>query len=382
MNKISKISLKKLLGLAFLITFTSGKVVAQINFASPIKILLDGSTDQVSVGDFNRDHKNDIIVVNKNSFLIFLQNKNNFFPVDPIIYPIGFSPSTMTVGDVNNDGFDDVIVGFNDTVSVYYQNIKKYYFSHKNKQRPFFTKVNYGVKGIDIDAIKFGDANNDGQNDIAISFWKSNKIAVLFGNKSKKLELVSYYSMAEGYDHIDICKIGKDTKNSVFKVCGQGFGPIIQYKINKDKTLEVDPILVLTTTIDNFSGFCSANTYKKDERYIFASHANNTPRATIFVLRAMSLLQDTILKVYDIPQTMRSGDLNNDGLEEVVVIHGGWNTVSVISKETIQRFNIECPNNAGADSIILADVNNDKKLDIITANTYAGVSILINTTKK
>lgn len=368
--------IRKLL-LVVLIAPASERALGQITFAQPIYLNLKGMTDQIASGDFNGDKLTDIVAVNNDSVLIFSQNSAGALNVKPLKFYLKKTPQTMTVGDVNNDGYDDIITGLNDTIYVYYQNRK----SNKN----LFTKISYGTTGTDIDAIKCGDANNDGYNDIAISFWNSERIAILFGNhKSEKLDLRYYQSTSSGYDHIDISKIDKDTKNSVFKTCGQKFGPVIQYKINIDKTLEGgDPILILRTTGDNFAGFCTANTYSINERYAFASHANNRPDARVFVLRSGFLKSDTIIKnMWDVPQTLRSGDLNNDGKEEVIVIHGGWNMVSVISSDSLQQFIVGCPNNASVDALTIADVNNDKRLDIITANTYSGITVLLNTTKK
>jgi len=88
------------------------------------------------------------------------------------------------------------------------------------------------------------------------------------------------------------------------------------------------------------------------------------------------------------PQAVATGDFNGDGRVDVAAANFGGNMVSVLLNTTVPGTTtavfaprVDFPTGAGAQSVAVADFNDDGRLDLAIANANANsVSILLNTT--
>ncbi|AEV31381.1 FG-GAP repeat protein [Owenweeksia hongkongensis DSM 17368] len=129
------------------------------------------------------------LIVVLGSYSIGQTSFSNAITIDTI----GSSPEVTRIGDLNNDGLNDIVVGTqsyfdpqNDyRVFIYYQDSSAWF-----QQSPI--KFKYSPKKR-IMALRIGDVNNDKLNDLIIGFGDS--IGIFYQNSSGSLNsMIRYYS--------------------------------------------------------------------------------------------------------------------------------------------------------------------------------------------
>src|SRR6266404_8212214 len=131
----------------------------------------------VAAGDFNRDGKTDLAVVNQQSetVSILIANGDGTFQA-AVSYGVGHFPQGVVIGDFNRDGKLDLATadqfdpGF---VSVLLG----------NGDGTFQAAVNYDTASVDPSSIVVGDFNRDGKPDLVVANYNDpGSISILLGN--------------------------------------------------------------------------------------------------------------------------------------------------------------------------------------------------------
>ena len=356
---------------------------AQATFAPAINYPISNYADHVAAGDFNHDGKTDIVVAtNLGSYqlLIYYQNYTTGALDTPAVtynYPTSY-PGVMAIaaGDINNDGRDDIAIAYHDTIGIYYQNTS-------GTLNPL---VSMWCSAGDVAVIKVADVDMDGLTDIiAVPYGSTSDVIVYYGTISGGFTQINYPTayLGSGYDDLRVGKIGSDTLNSLIRLSGEMADyPIVQLRIRRNRTLDT------TITRNIVSGWgvggVEIGTFSDTTKnQIAVTLSGNVPNAKLAVWQHpdTELVADTIIAVPDVPEPLATGHLGCSPGEQIVVLHGGWDKVSVVDFiYGITTLHIACPNNAEHDAIVVADVNGDGKPDIVAVNTFAGLSVILNTT--
>ena len=292
--------------------------VAQ-TFASQVTYATGATPYFVAAGDFNRDGKMDLAVVNlgSNTVSIFLGNGDGTFQTQ-VTYATGTGPRAIAVGDFNGDGKLDLAVvnQSGNTVSILLG----------NGDGTFQTQVTY-VTGAAPTSVAAGDFNGDGKLDLAVANQTSNTIGVFLGNGDGTFQTQVTYAT------------------------GSNPRSIAAGDFNGDGKLDL--------VVANFS----SNTVG-----VFLGNGDGTFQTQATYATGLG------------PQNAVAADLNADGKLDLAVANNTANTVSILLGNGDGTFQSQVAYATGASpfSAVTADINGDGKPDLVVTNSQStSVGVLL-----
>ena len=263
------------------------------SFGPPQDFTTDGSPVSVVVGDFNLDNKPDLAIVEQDSNLVsVLENTTvpgsstvSFAPSQD--FPTGVSPVSAAVVDVNGDGEPDLAVvnqGSN-SVSVLL-----------NTTAPGANLVSFAPKqdfatGPLPNSVAVGDFNGDGRPDLAVANEGSNRVSVLLNATAPGSVTLSFSPRVD---------------------FGTGSAPV--------------SVAVGDINGDGMPDLAVANFFSNSVSVLLNTTAAGASTPS-FAAR-----QDFATGLF--PDSVAIGDLNGDGVPDLVVANSRSNTTSVLLNTT------------------------------------------------
>ncbi|MCX7085072.1 MAG: FG-GAP-like repeat-containing protein [Methylococcales bacterium] len=285
--------------------------------------------------DINGDGRLDIVTFNIDSNTISVFSNNNSGGFDtPIVYSTnsyagyyggGNYQNTMVTGDINGDGKTDLVVSNGDnTLSVF---------------------INNGIGGFESSYVLQGtgfsvvlaDINNDGKVDIlsggnaGVYALLNNGEGIFTGQTITNVYPINTFALAD---------FNKDGNVDMVAI---------------DPTVTNQTISILTS--DGNGGFNTVSQYSLGVAGIVFQAWNNSIVTT---------------------------DVNGDGFIDIVTAINYRNKVSVLINNGNGGFNPAIVSSIGVGasrpgSLVVADINGDGAVDIVTVNTSRNISVLLNT---
>ncbi|CAF4839652.1 unnamed protein product [Rotaria sp. Silwood1] len=324
-----------------------------------------------TVGDFNQDHKVDIVIANtqKDSVTVAYGNGNGIFTSQEILSTgNGSSPISLAGGDINNDGRLDLII-LNEGTSTLGVFLSFDYATFRN-----YSSFSTGTLS-NPSSIALGDFNNDSLLDVAVANSMTNNVGIFLGYGNGTLAAQKIYPT--GIRSQSMFVIVSDFNNdnildiAVANYGGNNVGILLGYgngTFSAQKTL--------------FTGYRSAPSwvaigdFNKDGLLDIAVANSGTNNLGIFLSHGNGNFASQITfptGLNSMPRSLATGDFNDDSLLDIVVANYFGDNIGILLGRSNGTFatqkTLYTGNHSAPFSVAIDDFNNDSLLDIAVANS-------------
>lgn len=301
------------------------------------------------------------------------------------MHPTGADPESAQVIDMNLDGRADLAMALpgSSQLAIYTQTT--------TPTTPLHNPLVLAQVGAP-DALASGDFDGDLHNDLAviasqsgvIRIWKSTPTGPKLSNLSLNYPSSAYNALAAG-------DMNNDGEDDLVALHGSGDAyrgrevtvfPQLHGAFAPSFTRPVSAGLYLAQS----AAIGDLNGDGLDDLVVTAG--GNVPNTYLNVfLQGASGLPNTptTYSTYHIPSAVAVGDINHDGLDDVVMVHDGWRTLSVFLQNTGHTLDtpllVDIPYSSRfrPSALAVADFNGDGGLDVGLVGKEAGLTVLLNT---
>ena len=378
--------------ISVLTIYCTTSLKAQVDFENHQNIVTGSYAEVVEIGDFNKDGLNDVILGTKFYFdpandyklKIYLQDSTTGDLLPPIVHSYSDKREgigSICLGDLNLDGNQDVIIGAGDVVKVFYQNSQGGLGAYQDFP-----------SGVRVSGVGVGNLNNDSLPDFVASHSNEDYIRVFY-QTSNGFNPVDYPKVASSSDELKVFDMNQDGKDDVVFMNGRyPSGGMYIYLQDSSGTLNDSiPYSYSSVSSRSPSGFDVSDIDHDGRVDMVASIGGNQPSSKIIIWNnhdSSGLVkgQPLSLPAYDIPQPVKIHDLNCDAKNEIITVHGGWNSVSVYESDSsysfsnYSKFTLPYASHYSPYGVAVGDINNDNKPDIVSANYNSDLVLLYNKT--
>jgi hypothetical protein len=358
-------------------------------FSPYTTIDIPSRTEAAAIGDLNSDGRNDIVVTtsydfdtdNDSSVFVLLQDEFGNLSA-PVRYTADLQPTqyqivSVDVADLNNDGRDDIAISYENAIGVMLQ----------NSQGTLDPITVYATTSASSYKVVASDFNDDGLKDIASIDWgtQSEDVDVFLQNISGTLNSpVRYTAPHGGYDDLASGDVNNDGLNDIVVMSGQSYAvdnlSILLQQVDNTFGAAV-PYDLGTDVNSNAVGVGDINGDDRDD--VILAYGGNRPSSevAIFYQNASGTLDAPESHLsYDSPSAVEIADVNGDGRKDIIIGHSGWLAVGVYlqnSDGTLmgeQRYPFVYSAN-NPQRMAVGDINGDGQNDIVDASG-TGITIL------
>ncbi|MBE7169198.1 MAG: VCBS repeat-containing protein [Williamsia sp.] len=405
---------------------SSPSTVNASSFNTRINLPVGVDPRAVAVGDLNSDGRPDIVVANAGSgtITVFANGSTSSSTLDASSftnkadYPTGANPFSVAIDDVDDDGRPDIIVAnlSSGTVSVF----RNLYNLYTASAPPFAPRVDYAV-GNYPRSVAVSDLDGDGKADIAVVNERSNTVSVLRNTVASAgiIDASSFSPMTgfatgnnpnciaagdidgDGKNDLVVCNYGSNSVSVLRNTAAAGSITAASFADKIDFSTGAQPFFVALGEADGDG--------KGD--LIVASTASNSlsvlrNKAFAGSITAASFETAKDFATGGYPTGVATGDLDGDGITELMSVNAGADNISVLSYSIAQppaingfspesgpagttititgtNFNEEAANNTvyfgAVKALVLAGSSTMLTVSVPAGATYHPIAVLDNT---
>ncbi|PKR80084.1 hypothetical protein CW751_12040, partial [Brumimicrobium salinarum] len=285
------------------------------------------------------------------------------------VFEGGSSTKSIAYGDFNNDGVLDVVMG-NTTGASANPSLQRLIYIEGNSGRSYALPINQtsGERVMDVEA---GDINGDGDLDVVLINFISNKVSVVFGNGDGTFQTPVSYTSGFGPNSLEIADFNNDSHLDVAVI---GNGNELNIFLNDPGnvgTLLPQPSIGLGGGTSP-SGIVSAD-FDNDGNIDLAT--SNSALGNAFILKGDG--SGNFTNVATITTGLGSADiaaddLNGNGSTDLVVVNEDANNLSVLLNNGSGTFSSAVNYSVGTKptAVQIADLDADGNNDIVCINVF------------
>jgi hypothetical protein len=360
-------------------------------FQPMVSIPIVSSTESAAIGDVNNDGLRDVVVSNSLSsepdsssriWVLLQDGAGNL--ATPVKYDTGLGSTqyqirSIAIADMNHDGLQDVVSSTDNGVMVMLQ----------NNQGTLESPVTYASNHLSFTnsyKVVTGDFNNDGRADAASIDWgtQSHDVDIYLQNLNGLINAPQSHVVAHGgWDDLTTGDVNGDGREDIIVMSGQGVKEQVGILLQGDNGSFSQLGYALQIDTSGGGGIASGDLNNDGRDDVVIAYGGNRLSSNIAVLyqnSAGTLDTPTILPAYDIPGAAQIADINGDSLPDVIVSHDGWLAISVFLQKpdgslmAQQRYPFAY-SQANPHRLAIGDINADGKNDVVEADG-SGISIL------
>jgi hypothetical protein len=243
---------------------------------------------------------------------------------------------------------------------------------------PALTPVLPFSAGVDPNAVVVGDFNGDGKLDVASANFGSTAlgapscVSVLFGNGDGTLQLPTCIPTGAGTIALAAGDFNGDGKQDLIAV--NLTGDSVSVLLNNGNSTFQTPI---NTGVGTSPSAVAVGDFNKDGKLDVAVANASNNNVNVLIGKGDGTFQSPVsYATGSLPDAIFSADLNNDGKLDLVVtnagdpVNGTSSTLSILYGKGDGTFQSSTSVSVAdrADSVAVADVNGDGKLDLVVTN--------------
>ena len=324
----------------------------------------DGRADVLLATDFYFDPATDY------HLFAFLQAEDGTLSA-PVSAPYGSQTNRVGIEvlDLEGDGSNETVIGHNQGISVARWN-----------GSGFTMDLFPGPHSNDV--LVSLDVDKDGIVDIVGVTW-SNYGTVFHGDGLGGFDRITSIPLPlRGYNDAEVADMNGDGHDDLVLSSGQGL-PTGVYVLYHDGIGGLqDPQFYALP--DSPRGIAIGDFNQDGLNDVLATRGRNSP-TSVHILAGLpdgTMALETSYASHDIPDVTEAADVDGDGFDDAVVLHGGWTTAGVYlgngagGLDPELRFPIPYASSYAAEGLALGDVNSDGCTDAAIADYNYGLVLL------